>query len=83
VILSFVGIKMLLEDVYEIPIGFSLGAIAALLLATVAASLLFPEEAVEHSPVEHGPLESLPEPSLAPIEPDPDLLDLGAPRDVE
>jgi tellurite resistance protein TerC len=83
VILSFVGIKMLLEDVYEIPIGFSLGAIAALLLATVAASLLFPEEAVEHSPVEHDPLESLPEPSLAPIEPDPDLLDLGDPRDVE
>jgi tellurite resistance protein TerC len=75
VILSFVGLKMLLEDVYEIPIGFSLGAIAAMLLATVAASLLFPEEAVDHSPVARDPLEAGPEPSVAPIEPDPDVAD--------
>lgn len=72
VILAFVGLKMLLADVYEIPIGFSLGAIAALLLATVAASLLFPEEAVERSPVAHDPLQSSAEPRVAPIDADPD-----------
>ena len=39
IILAFVGIKMLLADVYEIPIFASLGVIAAVLLVTVLASL--------------------------------------------
>lgn len=73
VILAFVGFKMLLADIYEIPIGFSLGAIAALLLATVATSILFPEEAGEHSPVAHDPLEPTAEPSVAPFEPDAEV----------
>jgi tellurite resistance protein TerC len=77
VILAFVGIKMLLADVYEIPIGLSLGAIMALLLATVAASLLFPEEAAEHVPVAGSPMEVAPETSVAPIEPEPDVSDRG------
>jgi len=77
VILAFVGFKMLLADIYEVPIGLSLGAIAALLLATIAASLLFPEEAGEHSPVAHDPLEPAPELGVAPIEPDLDATDLG------
>jgi tellurite resistance protein TerC len=83
VILAFVGFKMLLTDIYEIPIGLSLGAIAALLLATVTASLLFPEEVGGHSPVKHDPLDLFPEPSVAPIEPDPDVGDLGGSRDVD
>lgn len=39
-ILAFVGVKMLLTDVAHIPIGFSLGGIAAILAVTIAASLL-------------------------------------------
>jgi tellurite resistance protein TerC len=55
VVLAFVGVKMLLTDVYKIPIGLSLGVIALTLLASVAASLVFPKEAEEHSPVERDP----------------------------
>ena len=42
VVLGFVGVKMLLVDVYPIPIGLSLGVIALVLTATIVASLLFP-----------------------------------------
>jgi tellurite resistance protein TerC len=40
VILVFVGAKMLLTDIYKIPIGVSLGVIAGILGLSVAASLL-------------------------------------------
>jgi tellurite resistance protein TerC len=40
VVLAFVGVKMLLADVYPIPIGPSLGVIAGVLATSVAASLL-------------------------------------------
>jgi tellurite resistance protein TerC len=39
-ILSFVGVKMLLMDVWKIPIGLSLGAIALILLGAIGASWL-------------------------------------------
>ena len=42
VVLGFVGVKMLLVDVYPIPIGLSLGVIALVLTVTIVASLLFP-----------------------------------------
>jgi tellurite resistance protein TerC len=41
-ILVFVGAKMVLADVVRIPVGASLGAIAAILAAAVVASLLRP-----------------------------------------
>ena len=41
-VLAFVGIKMLLADVYKVPIGISLGVIAALLAGSMIASLLRP-----------------------------------------
>jgi tellurite resistance protein TerC len=41
-VLMFVGAKMMLEDVYHIPIGVSLGAIVVLIGGSVAASLLLP-----------------------------------------
>ena len=44
VVLVFVGAKMLLEDVYEMPIALSLSIIAAVLALSVGASLLFPKE---------------------------------------
>jgi tellurite resistance protein TerC len=39
-VLVFVGVKMLLEDTYEIPIAVSLGVIGAVLVVAVGASLL-------------------------------------------
>jgi tellurite resistance protein TerC len=41
-VLTFVGMKMLIVGVYKLPIGVSLGVIAALLVTSVAASLLRP-----------------------------------------
>jgi tellurite resistance protein TerC len=41
-VLVFVGLKMLLADVYKVPIGISLGVIAALLAGSMIASLLLP-----------------------------------------
>ena len=44
VILCFVGSKMLLADVWDIPIGASLGVVVGLLSLSVLASLLIKEE---------------------------------------
>ena len=43
IVLMFVGTKMLLVDIYKIPIGLSLGIVAATIGATVALSLLRPQ----------------------------------------
>ncbi|MGQ0813894.1 MAG: TerC family protein [Gemmatimonadota bacterium] len=42
-ILIFVGVKMLLSDVLEIPVGVALGVVAAILATSVVASLIFPK----------------------------------------
>lgn len=42
IILSFVGCKMALIDVYKIPISYSLGTIALILMVTIVASIFFP-----------------------------------------
>jgi tellurite resistance protein TerC len=46
-VLIFVGAKMLLMDVYKVPIGVSLGVIAAIIGAAIAASLLRPPRPAE------------------------------------
>lgn len=51
-VLGFVGLKMLLVDIFKIPIGISLGVIAVLLGGSVLLSWMFPQNA----PVEHSPL---------------------------
>ena len=38
-VLTFVGIKMVLVDVYKIPVAMSLGVIASILTVAVLASL--------------------------------------------
>jgi tellurite resistance protein TerC len=43
IVLAFVGTKMLLLDVYKIPIGVSLAVIALLIAGGVIGSLLFPK----------------------------------------
>ncbi len=58
VVLIFVGAKMLLMDVYKVPIAASLGIIAAILGSSIVVSLLRPPSsppkgpAVPHKPVE-------------------------------
>ncbi len=47
-ILGFVGLKMLISEVYKIPVGISLGFIASALVLSVAASLVWPK----HNPKE-------------------------------
>jgi tellurite resistance protein TerC len=43
VVLTFVGVKMLLAEIYPIPIGIALGIIGAVLILSVVASLLWPK----------------------------------------
>ena len=57
-VLIFVGAKMLLAEVYKIPVGVSLGVIALILGGSVAASLMFPKALSEHDRVEHDPLQN-------------------------
>ena len=47
-VLVFVGAKMLVADVYKIPIGLSLGVIALMLAASTAASLIWPRSVTAH-----------------------------------
>ena len=42
IVLIFVGAKMLLADVYKVPIGLSLGIIALVIASSIAISLLLP-----------------------------------------
>jgi tellurite resistance protein TerC len=56
VVLVFVGAKMLLTDLYHVPMGLSLGFIAIVLAVAVGASLLFPRVAEAHDPVTHDPV---------------------------
>jgi len=44
IVLTFVGVKMLLASVFDIPIFVSLLVIALILAASVAGSLIFPRE---------------------------------------
>jgi tellurite resistance protein TerC len=46
-VLSFVGVKMLISDFYKIPINISLGVIAALLVVSIIASLVWPQSPEE------------------------------------
>jgi tellurite resistance protein TerC len=50
VVLGWVGVKMLIADVYKIPLPLSLGVIALVLAISVAASLLFPKPVEELKP---------------------------------
>jgi len=42
-VLTFVGVKMLISDFYKIPITLSLGIVAGILAASIAASLILPK----------------------------------------
>jgi len=42
IVLAFIGLKMLVSGFYAIPIGWSLGVVAAILVGSIVLSLLFP-----------------------------------------
>ena len=47
IVLAFVGIKMLLVDVYHMPTLISLGIVFALILGSILASIIFPKKKPE------------------------------------
>jgi len=49
-VLAFVGLKMLIMDLYKVPIGFSLGVIGGLILASIVVSLFRPEDKERPAP---------------------------------
>lgn len=53
VILMFIGVKMLLLDVYKIPVGIALGTVGLILLVSVAASLLISHHSDPNANVRH------------------------------
>lgn len=53
VILMFIGAKMLLLDVYKIPVGIALGTVGLILLVSVAASLLISRRPDPNANVSH------------------------------
>ncbi len=54
-VLIFVGAKMLIVDIYKVPIAASLAVVAALLGLSVVASLYRPAATVETEPAAHPP----------------------------
>ncbi len=54
-VLAFVGAKMLLLDVYKIPIELSLGVVAGLIASAVVASLVFPRRVIPEASPAGGP----------------------------
>jgi tellurite resistance protein TerC len=55
VVLLFVGTKMLLVDIYKVPVALSLGVISVVLAASVVASLLRPGPAAGARPASIAP----------------------------
>jgi tellurite resistance protein TerC len=53
VILMFIGAKMLLLDVYKIPVGIALGIVGLILLVSVAASLIISRRSGPDAEVRH------------------------------
>jgi tellurite resistance protein TerC len=46
-ILVFVGLKMILSDLFKVPTPIALGIVVAILAICVVASLIWPQKAVE------------------------------------
>lgn len=51
-ILAFVGMKMLISEIYKIPIGIALGVVAGILIISVFASIAFPRKTAPELPPE-------------------------------
>ena len=69
IVLSFIGVKMIIADWYHIDTRISLVVVALVLIGSVVASLLWPEEVEEHPIVSHDPAHPpTPIPPFAPNE---------------
>jgi tellurite resistance protein TerC len=68
-VLLFVGIKMLLTDVYHMPVYVSLGVVAALIFGSILASILFPKKGGSEFSTADNPEAAAPDPK----EPSSDL----------
>lgn len=55
VVLTFVGVKMLIADIYEMPVLASLGVVLGVLAVSILASLLVPEKRTGPRPDPAGP----------------------------
>ncbi|MDP2856106.1 MAG: TerC family protein [bacterium] len=44
IILAFVGVKMLIVDLYKIPVAISLGVVVALIIGSILVSIAFPKK---------------------------------------
>lgn len=44
IVLAFIGVKMLIEGIYEMPIGIALGVVAGVLSISILASILWPKK---------------------------------------
>jgi tellurite resistance protein TerC len=55
IVLAFVGVKMLLTDIFPIPVLVSLGVIVAILACSVILSLVLPKNKAEEAPVSENP----------------------------
>jgi tellurite resistance protein TerC len=51
IVLAFVGVKMLIVDLYKVPVGASLGVVAGLIALSILASILLPKKQMEETPV--------------------------------
>jgi len=49
-ILSFVGVKMLIADIYHIPVGISLIVISSILVISIVASIIWPDTKYKNIP---------------------------------
>jgi tellurite resistance protein TerC len=49
-ILVFVGLKMLLTDIYKVPVTMALGVIAGILIVSVLASRMYPKKVIDIPP---------------------------------
>jgi len=56
-VLAFVGVKMLLTDVFPIPVSISLGVVVAILVGSVLASIILPKKESEETPALENPTE--------------------------
>jgi tellurite resistance protein TerC len=70
IVLAFVGVKMLLSNIYKIPIGLSLGIVAAVLLGSALFSLVHPPKTESPPPSPPSAEASIPEPPLLTSPPD-------------
>jgi tellurite resistance protein TerC len=61
VILAFIGVKILIESVYKIPVGVSLSVLASILIISAVASMVIPAPAPE--PEAPSPTPPAPSPS--------------------